>query len=259
MNNCIHALVFDCDGVVVDSNRLHVETWRETAAAHGYPMADPEHIGKCGLRTIAVIRDLLRWPVDEEEAVRLGEEKESRYRECIRAGGIEPIAGVRETLEKAAALGLPCALGSSAPRENARLCLESLGLVPFFKAVVTGEDVERGKPHPDIFLAAARKLGVPPEECLVIEDAPAGVEAAHRAGMRAIALLTSHTPEELAAADALARDFLDPAFGEALERFRGKCIRNEGKSRRANGMRPSFLTQPPHRGEVFRHFPKDSP
>lgn len=229
MNNRIHALIFDCDGVVVDSNRLHVETWRETAAAHGYPMADPEHIGKCGLRTIAVIRDLLRWPVDEEEAVRLGEEKESRYRECIRAGGIEPIAGVRETLEKAAALGLPCALGSSAPRENARLCLESLGLVPFFKAVVTGEDVERGKPHPDIFLAAARKLGVPPEECLVIEDAPAGVEAAHRAGMRAIALLTSHTPEELAAADALARDFRDPAFGGALERFRGKCIRNEGK------------------------------
>lgn len=229
MSNRIHALVFDCDGVVVDSNRLHVETWRETAAAHGYPMADPEHIGKCGLRTIAVIRDLLRWPVDEEEAVRLGEEKESRYRECIRAGGIEPIAGVRETLEKAAALGLPCALGSSAPRENARLCLESLGLVPFFKAVVTGEDVERGKPHPDIFLAAARKLGVPPEECLVIEDAPAGVEAAHRAGMRAIALLTSHTPEELAAADALARDFRDPAFGEALKRFRGKCIRNEGK------------------------------
>ena len=229
MNNRIHALIFDCDGVVVDSNRLHVETWRETAAAHGYPMADPEHIGKCGLRTIAVIRDLLRWPVDEEEAVRLGEEKESRYRECIRAGGIAPIAGVRETLEKAAALGLPCALGSSAPRENARLCLESLGLAPFFKAVVTGEDVERGKPHPDIFLAAARKLGVPPEECLVIEDAPAGVEAAHRAGMRAIALLTSHTPEELAAADALARDFRDPAFGEALERFRGKCIRNEGK------------------------------
>ena len=229
MNNRIHALIFDCDGVVVDSNRLHVETWRETAAAHGYPMADPEHIGKCGLRTIAVIRDLLRWPVDEEEAVRLGEEKESRYRECIRAGGIEPIAGVRETLEKAAALGLPCALGSSAPRENARLCLESLGLAPFFKAVVTGEDVERGKPHPDIFLAAARKLGVPPEECLVIEDAPAGVEAAHRARMRAIALLTSHTPEELAAADALARDFRDPAFGEALERFRGKCIRNEGK------------------------------
>lgn len=229
MNNRIHALIFDCDGVVVDSNRLHVETWKETAAAHGYPMADPEHIGKCGLRTIAVIRDLLRWPVDEAEAVALGEEKERRYRECIRAGGIEPIAGVRETLEKAAALGLPCALGSSAPRENARLCLESLGLAPFFKAVVTGEDVERGKPHPDIFLAAARKLGVPSEECLVIEDAPAGVEAAHRAGMRAIALLTSHTPEELAAADALARDFRDPAFGEALERFRGKCIRNEGK------------------------------
>lgn len=219
MNSRIHALIFDCDGVVVDSNRLHVETWRETAAAHGYPMADPEHIGKCGLRTIAVIRELLRWPVDEAEAVALGEEKERRYRDRIRAGGIAPIPGVRETLEKAAALGIPCALGSSAPPENARLCLDALDLARFFRAVVTGGDVARGKPHPDIFLAAAGKLGVPPAECLVIEDAPAGVEAAHRAGMRAIALLTSHTPEELAAADALARDFLDPAFGEALERF----------------------------------------
>lgn len=219
MNNRIHALIFDCDGVVVDSNRLHVETWKETAAAHGYPMADPEHIGKCGLRTIAVIRELLRWPVDEEEAVRLGEEKESRYRDRIRAGGIVPIPGVRETLEKAAAMGIPCALGSSAPPENARLCLESLGLVPFFRAVVTGGDVARGKPHPDIFLAAAEKLGVPPEECLVIEDAPAGVEAAHRAGMRVVALLTSHTPEELAAADAVARDFRDADFWNAVDRW----------------------------------------
>lgn len=219
MNNRIHALIFDCDGVVVDSNRLHVETWRETAAAHGYPMADPEHIGKCGLRTIAVIRDLLRWPVDEEEAVRLGEEKESRYRDRIRAGGIAPIPGVRETLEKAAAMGIPCALGSSAPPENARLCLDALGLARFFRAVVTGGDVARGKPHPDIFLAAAEKLGVPSEECLVIEDAPAGVEAAHRAGMRAIALLTSHTPEELSAADAVVRDFRDADFWTAVERW----------------------------------------
>lgn len=216
MNHRIHALIFDCDGVVVDSNRLHVETWKETAVAHGYPMADPEHIGKCGLRTIAVIRDLLRWPVDEAEAVALGEEKERRYRERIRAGGITPIPGIRETLEKAAALGIPCALGSSAPPENARLCLDALGLERFFRAVVTGGDVARGKPHPDIFLAAAGKLGVPPAECLVIEDAPAGVEAAHRAGMRAVALLTSHSPAELATADALARDFVDPAFGAAL-------------------------------------------
>lgn len=214
----VRALIFDCDGVVVDSNRLHVETWRETAAAHGYPMADPEHIGKCGLRTIAVIRDLLRWPVTEQEAVALGEEKESRYRDRIRAGGIAPIPGVRETLARAAALGIPCALGSSAPRENAELCLSALGLSSFFRAVVTGADVTRGKPDPEIFLTAAAKLGIPPGECLVIEDAPAGVEAAHRAGMPAIALLTSHTPAELASTDALARDFLDPAFSDALAR-----------------------------------------
>ena len=217
--NPIRSLIFDCDGVVVDSNQLHVETWRETAAAHGYPMADPDHIGKCGLRTIAVIRDLLRWPVSEQEAIALGEEKESRYRDRIRTGGIQPIPGIRETLVRAAALGLPCALGSSAPRENAELCLDALGLASCFQAVVTGADVTRGKPDPEIFLTAAARLGIPPASCLVFEDAPAGVEAAHRAGMPAIALLTSHTPAEVASAAALARDFLDPAFSAALSRF----------------------------------------
>ena len=215
----IRALIFDCDGVVVDSNQLHVETWRETAAAHGYPMADPDHIGKCGLRTIAVIRDLLRWPVTEQEAIALGEEKESRYRDRIRTGGIQPIPGIRETLARAADLGLPCALGSSAPRENAQLCLDALGLTSCFQVIVTGADVTRGKPDPEIFLTAAARLGIPPASCLVFEDAPAGVEAAHRAGMPAIALLTSHTPAELASADALVRDFLDPAFPDALARF----------------------------------------
>ena len=203
------AFIFDLDGVVVDSNALHVASWQEVARRHGFDCLDPEHIGKCGLRTRAVIRDLLRWPVSEAEADRIGFEKEDLYRQWIRRDGIRPIAGVVDFLEAARRLDIACAIGSSAPRENVDACLQSLGLESCFLATVSGADVHRGKPAPDIFLKAANTLGVDTRQCLVFEDAPAGVAAAHAAGMRAIALLTSHAREELVEADRCAADFTD--------------------------------------------------
>ena len=203
----IPAFLFDLDGVVVDSNGLHVESWKEVARRHGFECPDPEHIGKCGLRTRAVIRDLLRWPVTDADADRIGFEKEDLYREWIRRDGIRAIPGVLDFLAAAQRLGIPCAVGSSAPRENVDLCLRALDAERFFAATVSGADVSRGKPAPDIFLKAAAGLGVAPAQCLVFEDAPAGVAAAHAAGMRAYALLTSHAREELAEADFVAADF----------------------------------------------------
>jgi len=201
------AFLFDLDGVVVDSNALHVESWKEVARRRGFDCPDPEHIGKCGLRTLAVIRDLLRWPVSEEEAARIGFEKEEIYREWIRRDGIRAIPGILEFLGEARRMGIPCAVGSSAPRENVDLCLRALRVDGMFAATVSGADVARGKPAPDIFLKAATALGERPGHCLVFEDAPAGIAAAHAAGMRAIALLTSHAREELAEADGFAPDF----------------------------------------------------
>lgn len=203
----IPAFLFDLDGVVVDSNGLHVESWKEVARRHGFACPDPDHIGKCGLRTSAVIRDLLRWPVSADDAARIGFEKEELYREWIRQDGIRPIPGVLKFLAQARRLGIRCAVGSSAPRENVDLCLAALGLREVFAATVSGADVQRGKPAPDIFLKAAEGLGANPRHCLVFEDAPAGIAAAHAAGMRALALLTSHTRDELEAADVLAPDF----------------------------------------------------
>jgi beta-phosphoglucomutase family hydrolase len=203
------AFLFDLDGVVVDSNALHVDSWKEVARRHGFECTDPEHIGKCGLRTVAVIRDLLRWPVSEAEAVRIGLEKEEIYREWIRADGIPAIPGVAEFLGRARQLGIACAVGSSAPRPNVDLCLQTLGLEGFFQATVSGEDVARGKPAPDIFLLAADRIGARPGSCVVFEDAPVGIAAAHAAGMRVVALWTSHEREELAGADAFAPDFAD--------------------------------------------------
>ncbi len=203
----IPSFLFDLDGVVVDSNALHVESWKAVAQRHGFDCPDPEHIGKCGLRTGAVIRELLRWPVSEEEASQIGFEKEELYREWIREGGIRPIPGVLEFLAEARRLGIRCAVGSSAPRENVDLCLKALQAEGAFAATVSGADVQRGKPAPDIFLKAAEGVSALPAQCLVFEDAPAGIAAAHAAGMRAIALLTSHAKEEMAGADSIAPDF----------------------------------------------------
>lgn len=201
------SFLFDLDGVVVDSNKLHVASWKEVARRHGFDCPDPDHIGKCGLRTGAVIRDLLRWPVSREEAASIGFEKEEIYRAWIRQDGIRAIPGVLDFLAEARRLDIPCAVGSSAPRENVDLCLDALQLRAAFAATVSGADVERGKPAPDIFLKAAEKIGAAPESCLVFEDAPAGIAAAHAAGMRAVALQTSHAPGELADADEMAPDF----------------------------------------------------
>ena len=203
------ALLFDLDGVVVDSNKRHVASWRETARRHGFDCPDAEHIGKCGLRTVAVIRELLRWPVSEEDAARLGEEKEEIYREGIRRDGIAAVPGVEDFLARARHRGHRCAVGSSAPRANLDLCLAARGLTETFAATVSGEDVRRGKPAPDIFLLAAEHLGARPAECLVFEDAPAGIAAARAAGMRVVALQTSHTAEEIAGADAIVKDFTE--------------------------------------------------
>ena len=207
------AFLFDLDGVVVDSNGLHVESWKAVARRHGFDCPDPEHIGKCGLRTRAVIRDLLRWPVTDAEADRIGYEKEELYREWVRRDGIRAIPGVVDFLAEAHRLGISCAVGSSAPRENVDICLKTLRLEARFRATVSGADVQRGKPAPDIFLKAAAGAGVAPRNCLVFEDAPAGIAAAHAAGMRAIALLTSHFRAELADADQIVTDFtrLTPA------------------------------------------------
>jgi beta-phosphoglucomutase family hydrolase len=201
------AFLFDLDGVLVDSNRMHRESWEAVAAERGLPIREAERIGNCGLRTLDVVKTYLHWEVDEAEAIRIGERKEALYRKWIRTRGIPAIPGAVGYVRAARAAGIPCAIGSSAPRENVSACLEALGLADAFGAVVNGEDVARGKPAPDIYLLAAARLGVSPERCTVFEDAAAGVAAGHAAGMKVAALLTSQSRGDLAAADAWFADF----------------------------------------------------
>lgn len=199
--------IFDWDGVVVDSARLHVLSWDDLARDYGRTIPPEIPIGALGLKTEAVITDLLKWTSDHSEVKRLTLRKEELFRERATRDGIDSQPGVLDFLRGLKGRCVPCAVGSSAPRLNVDAGMSVLKADGIFSAIVSGDDVTRGKPAPDIFLKAAEHLGLPPEQCIVFEDAPAGVEAARAAGMRVVGLLTTHDPHILQNADLLIEDF----------------------------------------------------
>ena len=146
------------------------------------------------------------------EIARLGEAKEAAYRDMVRARGIEPLPGVRRWLARLRDAGWRQAVASSAPPANIEVIIEVLGLDGVFDAWVSAEEVAHGKPAPDVFLRAAEKLGVPPARSVVVEDAPAGVEAGRRGGMRTIGITSMSRPLDADIVVASLEDLPDDAF-----------------------------------------------
>jgi len=186
------AVLWDVDGTLIDSAEYHWLTWRETLFGEGYELTRAQFDASFGRRNDEILRGYFGENLSAAEVARIGEAKEVRYRELVGARGIEPLPGVRRWLGKLKTEGWRQALASSAPRLNLEAILKALGLEEFFDAIASAEDVERGKPDPQIFLAAAAKVQIPAARCVVVEDAPAGIEAARRAGMRRIGVLSFH-------------------------------------------------------------------
>jgi HAD superfamily hydrolase (TIGR01509 family) len=201
--------IFDWDGVVVDSSRLHVLSWQDLAQEQGRTIPPEIPIGALGLKTEAVITDLLAWTQDPAEVTRLTLRKEEFFRQRAIRDGIDSQPGVLEFLRGLKSNSIPCVVGSSAPRLNVEAGMTALRTNGIFSAIVSGDDVIHGKPAPDIFLKAADRIGRAPSDCIVFEDAPAGVEAARAAGMRVVALLSTHDPHKLQRADLLIESFND--------------------------------------------------
>lgn len=193
------AVVFDFDGVVIDSHMAHERSWFALAAELGRPFTSEIFVSTFGQRNDSIL-PLLGWAEegDETRIRQLGDRKEQIYRETLRSEEIEPLPGVVGLLENLRLAGIPCAIGTSTPRENVACVLEITGLTGFFQAVSASEDVTRGKPDPEVFLKAAAKLGVEPSCCVVIEDAQVGIRAAKAAGMKSLAVTTTHPAEDLA-------------------------------------------------------------
>ena len=188
------------DGVIVDSGPAHTKSWQMLGEELGRPVSDEEFNAVFGRSSRDIIHVLFGDAYSGEDVARLDARKEALYRDIVREA-VPEMPGAVVSIRALHESGFRLAIASSGPEENISLVLDALKIRQFFPVVVTGFDVQHGKPHPQCFLLAAGRLGVEPPRCVVIEDAPAGIEAARRAGMRSIALTSSHPEEALGAAD----------------------------------------------------------
>lgn len=201
MNTQSWGAIFDWDGVIIDSSKHHETAWERLAQEERRELPPGHFKLGFGRKNQYIIPNILRWTEDLAEVERLGNRKEELYREAMAESGLTPLPGVKEWLEKLRDAGVPCAVGSSTPRKNIELALSLIHLAPFFKAIITAEDVSVGKPNPEVFLKAAERIGCPPSRCVVFEDAHVGLEAAHAGGMKAVGIATTHPVSELINAD----------------------------------------------------------
>ena len=199
-------VLFDMDGVVIDTEKLYTRFWMEAARALGHPMT---------LEQALQMRSLGRGPSQEKldsffgpgvvDYMTLRAVRIERMEAFIAAHGVEEKPGIRALLALLKEKNIPCAITSSSSVPLIREHLGNLGLLDYFTALCSGKDVPKGKPAPDIYLHGAATIGVAPENCLAIEDSPAGIEAAWRAGCMAVIVPDQDQPDELTLSRSFAR------------------------------------------------------
>ncbi len=191
-------VLFDWDGVIIDSSRQHEASWERLAEEEARPLPVDHFVQGFGRKNEFIIPEILGWTRDPAEVHRLSLRKEALYRQIVVERGLEPLPGVGVFLQRLRDAGVPSCVGSSTHRENIVTILGVMGFEGWFDGIVTAEDVAQGKPHPDVFLKAAARIGRAPERCIVFEDAFAGIEAARAGGMKVVGVATTHRPEALA-------------------------------------------------------------
>jgi len=191
------AVLWDMDGTLIDSEEQHWISWRNTLAKEGIVITRAQFLATFGQRNDSIIPQLLGAAATPQRIERISEAKEELYRHLIRRDGISPLPGVASWLHRLHQKGWLQAIASAAPRANIDAVLEALSATHIFQGIVSAEDVQKGKPDPEVYLKAASRVGASPENCIVVEDAAAGIEGARRAGMRSIGV--SHDGQHLPA------------------------------------------------------------
>jgi len=195
------ALIFDMDGTIVDNMAFHTKSWITFFERRGHAIdADAFFRATAGRQGGEIIRSHFGEHLLDDEVMTLNHEKEAVYRELY-APHRKAVEGFEDLIADAKSQGIALAVGTAAPPANVEFTLDGLDLRRHFDAIVGATDVARGKPHPDVFLEAAKRCGAEPADCIVFEDAPLGVEAARRAGMRAVVLTTTLSAEAFAEFD----------------------------------------------------------
>lgn len=176
-------LIFDCDGTLADTMPLHWEAWRDMAQRHGFEFTEERLYALAGVPSRLILKTLAEEQGIALDPVALSKEKEEAY--LVKLAQVGPIPGVVEIARQNHGV-IPMAVASGGTHRVIEMVLEHLGIRQLFDAVVTSEDVEHQKPAPDIFLEAARRIGVPPERCRAYEDSDLGMQAIRAAGMDAV-------------------------------------------------------------------------
>ncbi|MBA7651529.1 Beta-phosphoglucomutase [subsurface metagenome] len=209
------AVIWDMDGVIADTAPYHFKAWQEVFQKRGVDFTGDDFRRNFGQRNDAIIRNTLGEDISQSEIDVIASDKEKNFRQRVRQN-IKPLPGAIKLITSLKQHGFSMALASSAPMENIQLVTRGLGIESSFQAIVSGREVNEGKPSPQGFLLAAQKLGVEPKSCIVIEDAVAGVTAAKRAGMRCLAVANTHPRISLTEADLIV-DTLEEVTMDDLE------------------------------------------
>ena len=198
--NRFKAVIWDMDGVIADTAPYHFKAWQEVFQKRGVNFTEEDFRCIFGQRNDTIIRNTIGRSISPCEVDAIAAEKEENYRRRV-ARNVKVLPGAIELIRSLREHGVKMAIASSAPMENIQLITRGLGISDCFQTIVWGREVAEGKPSPQGFLLAAKKLGVEPQYCIVIEDAVAGVAAAKRAGMKCLAVTNTHPKMSLKEAD----------------------------------------------------------
>ncbi|MGH9430348.1 MAG: HAD family hydrolase [Terriglobia bacterium] len=219
------AAIFDMDGVLVDSNPFHLQKWTDLLNAHAIPY-DASDLPRqiLGQRNDHAFRYFFGPNLPAAENKRLSEELEQIFRDNFGPHAI-PLPGLSKLIVECHDSGVPLAVASSAMRKNIEFVVDALKFRPFFKFMISGDDVKQPKPHPEIYLETAKRLNAKPEWCVAFEDSFVGIEAVKAAGMKCVAIASTFPFEDLQSqtrADRIVKNFKDLHLADLRSLFNGQ-------------------------------------
>ena len=211
------AVIFDKDGVIVETSRLHFEKWKRTFTEYNKKLTREFHLKKMSGRSSREnIKTHLDAAISDEDLSKILQEQIdfliSMYDKYVTV-----IPGVLHLLQKLKENNILTALATSSRKESCDFIIDRLKIRPYFQSIINGDDIVNNKPNPEIYLKAAKNLRIKPHDCVVFEDSHLGVEAAKRAGMKVVLVMTSHTQKEIPAVDLAIKDFTKISIREVLE------------------------------------------